>query len=69
MSEDEWQSSTRGQASHIITYRELVDQWNDGTIFNIESYETLLLIACKHSKRMLLPLDRAQSVNASTMRL
>jgi len=62
MSEDEWWGSTRGHTSLLVTYREFVDQWNDVAIFNIESYETLFLIAFKHFKWPLVPLDTAQSV-------
>jgi hypothetical protein len=59
LSEYDWWGSTMGQASHLVTYLEFVNKWNHGAIFNIESYETLLLITCKQSKWHLLPLDMA----------
>jgi hypothetical protein len=56
MSKDEWVDAAPSTQSSPITYREFVSEWASGKVFSIDTYETILLYACKHNAdRMILP--------------
>jgi hypothetical protein len=49
MSEHSWWQTVTPPAVSLVTYAEYVDQWNDGEIVEIDIYEKILLVACKHA--------------------
>jgi hypothetical protein len=60
MSKEEWLNANPSTQSSPITYREFVSEWASGKVFSIDTYETILLYACKHNAdRMILQPDEA----------
>ena len=49
MSKEDWYKSALGTEGDPVTYREFVTKWVDGAPLQIEVYETILLVACKHN--------------------
>lgn len=49
LSEDDWWQATSGAENELITYREYVNKWSHGDLLQIDAYETILLVACKHN--------------------
>ena len=49
MSEEEWWQSTLGLGSELLPYSEFVDEWSSGAAMQIDAFETILLVACKHN--------------------
>jgi len=48
MSEEDWWLKTHGRGSDLLTYQEFVVGWSDGTPYEIDAFETIMLAACKH---------------------
>ncbi|KIV79539.1 hypothetical protein PV11_07092 [Exophiala sideris] len=48
-SAEDWGKATPGIEGNPVTYHEFVTKWVDGTPLQIEAYETILLVACKHN--------------------
>ena len=48
MSEEEWWQCTLGLGSDLLTYQEFMNEWDRGTTFQTDAFETILLVACKH---------------------
>jgi hypothetical protein len=42
-----WKGSSNSEA--LVTYGEFVNSWNSGTVTEIEEYEKMLLVACRHA--------------------
>jgi hypothetical protein len=49
MSEEDWWQSSLGVGSELLTYHEFTTQWNGGKQFHKDVYETMLLVACRHT--------------------
>ncbi|KAI1629912.1 hypothetical protein EDD37DRAFT_75124 [Exophiala viscosa] len=49
MSTEDWHKTALGAEGDPVTYREFVAKWVDGAPLQIEAYETILLVACKHN--------------------
>jgi hypothetical protein len=53
MSEEEWWADTSGAETDLVNYREYVSKWAHGDPLQIDEYETMLLVACKHNAQRL----------------
>jgi hypothetical protein len=49
LSEDDWWQATSGAENELVTYREYVRKWSHGDPLQIDAYETIILVACKHN--------------------
>lgn len=47
-SEETWWQDTLGFGGELITYGELTNQWNGGHAFHMDTYEAILIEACRH---------------------
>jgi hypothetical protein len=45
-----WKSQGRENPFIILTYSEFVDEWNEGRVVDVDGFESMLLVACRHAK-------------------
>jgi hypothetical protein len=50
-SEETWWETTLGFGGDLFTYQDFINQWNRGQALYTDSYETILLAACRHNLR------------------
>ncbi|KAH8596290.1 hypothetical protein B0O99DRAFT_110933 [Bisporella sp. PMI_857] len=51
LSEDIWRQSKPGFQNDMFSYQDFIEKWNGGEALHLDSYETILLAACKHHIR------------------
>lgn len=47
-SEETWWQTTFGIGGELVTYQDFILQWNGGQVLYADTYETILLEACRH---------------------
>jgi hypothetical protein len=48
-SEYNWWQTANQPSSTILTYGEYVEEWNRGKVLEVDAYEKMLLVACRHA--------------------
>lgn len=50
-SEESWWQSTFGLGGDLVTYGDFVNKWRDGQALYTDTFETILIAACRHNLR------------------
>lgn len=49
--EESWWERVNGQGGNLITYGEFINQWSGGETLYTDTFETILIAACRHNIR------------------
>jgi hypothetical protein len=47
--ESSWWEAAGQFESNLLTYGEYVEEWNSGRVSEVDAYEKMLLVACRHA--------------------
>lgn len=56
-SEEQWWEATLGFGGELVTYGDFTNQWGAGEALYTDTFETILLAACRHNIRRLPLMD------------